>query len=698
MAQGILLDNSKVLEVKIEGDYFHIIYGFHQFTSFHKDDRLALRIVIVQLVSMGVSRRKLSRIFKVHRMSIKLWVETYAKEGMEGLIELKQGPEVKVTVAVKDYIYALYKKLEGKRGLRSIIIKEVEELYGIKISRETIRRVVVERKSMEQVDVKEERSKGVEGGDNEEESKEVMVKHGGVLIVLPLLAKYHAQEMVFSEMRGEGNGYTYRECVFSILLLLTARLLKVEEDIKNYDDEGMGGLIGRKRLPSLRTIRQVMMEMIEEIGNRVEELKVGFARACLFEWGMKNLFYIDGHFMPYAGEENILFGYNTVKRLAEKGRTAYVVNTAEGRPIYEVLSDGYDHFIENIKRILVFLKKELKVIKPTIVFDRGGFSWEFMKEIEEEAYFICWYKGKVLPGKQAKWEEVKMPIESNIYGEPDYQILECSEKVLERGDESGKGFRRIFFIKKGAKISPAISNNRDETLSDLVIKLTRRWGAQENVFKELKEDGFDRIHSYVKSPYDVEYFVKGGLNINREMENPKRRKLEKEKRVLQNKRDRMLGRIARKEKESGKHIKQTKKQKERFDKISERLTGINIRLTYLPKKVLRIDHIKENEIMRLSSDKKKYFDLLNLLAFNVRKDIVEIIGPIYQNNRDINQMVLKILRKSVIIKYGDDETKISFHSPSRRKERETLEVICNTLTSRQYRSNFFPGKLIFSAS
>ena len=53
-------------------------------------------------------------------------------------------PMIIDTYAIKDYVFALYKKLEGKRGSRKKIIKEVKELYGTTISRETVRRIVEE--------------------------------------------------------------------------------------------------------------------------------------------------------------------------------------------------------------------------------------------------------------------------------------------------------------------------------------------------------------------------------------------------------------------------------------------------------------------------------------------------------------------------------------------------------------------------
>ena len=36
MAQRVLLDDSNMLDVKVEDDLYQVYYGFHRFASFHK--------------------------------------------------------------------------------------------------------------------------------------------------------------------------------------------------------------------------------------------------------------------------------------------------------------------------------------------------------------------------------------------------------------------------------------------------------------------------------------------------------------------------------------------------------------------------------------------------------------------------------------------------------------------------------------
>lgn len=697
MAQGMLLDKSGFFEVKVIDDYYHVSYGFHQLGWFHTTDAMAKRVAVVQLVNMGVGKAQIARAFDISRTSIYFWKERNDERGIAGVVSLTKGPDSRFSEGIRDYVWALYNNLHEDKGYNKKIIDEVNKLYKVTISREGVRRIINERLAIVGSASSVGEKKPVKVVEELAASeKPILVKHGGALLSLALLCKYGIEELLFDGVKRREGRYGFKECVLSLLLLLGPRLLKVEENIKLYDDEIMGGLIGRKRLPSVKTVRAVIAEGCGQIGENVEQMKKEYARRCLELWEYDGAFYIDGHFMPYTGEEQTLYGYNPQKRMPEKGRTVYVVNTADGRPIYEVLSDGFDDFKENIEKIVDFLI-EVGVKRPTVIFDRGGFGWDSFARIEGKADFICWYEGKPeIPN--GRWNKVQVPHASNTYGEYEYVKQEYKEQVVEEGDEKGIGYRRMVFIKKGKKVSPAITNIKEATGKEVLLMLVRRWGAQENVFKELVIDGYNKIHSYRKDEYGDEYFKSEGIDINRSMENPERRKLLGEKRKLENKRNVMLGRVANREKESGKTIKVTKKQQDRLDEIEKCLTEINERLEYLPEKVLRIDYINENGVVRLSNEKKKYFDLLNLIAYNLRQDMVEIVGPLYRNNRDVNQLVLKMLRLTTTVETEDGQTIVNFTQKLRGKERESLEEICRYASSAGHSTELFPGKLFFGVN
>ena len=101
-------------------------------------------------------------------------------------------------------------------------------------------------------------------------------------------------------------------------------------------------------------------------------------------------------------------------------------------------------------------------------------------------------------------------------------------------------------------------------------------------------------------------------------------------------------------------------------------------------------------MVRLSNEKKKYFDLLNLIAYNLRRDMIEIIAPVYGNNRDVHQLVLKILRLMIRVEYEGSDTRVVFTETLKGKEKEALMELCRQATAVEHRASFFPGKLTFS--
>lgn len=381
MVQGFLAGHEQ-LEVIDDGSRYRVHYGFYEFASFAKEDKAALRITLVQLVNMNVRITDLWRCFGVSRNSIYQWVALYKEGGLEARVALKAGAGVKVTDDIKAYIASRHEELGGTRHYRTTLIEEVEHLFGVQISRETIRMAVNERRlgrgEAGGRGDEERRAYGAEGdgetetgetraevvGDPEERAQAARtVEHGGVLLALPLLAEYDVEKMVPKQPPKGSNGYSFLECFFSLVLPLLARILTVEENIKLHDALALGGLIGRSRLPSLRAIRRTMAVLVETVKEKIHDLKIEFARRCVGRGEAGDTFYLDGHFMPYMGEEPTFKGYNTRRRLVEKGRTAYVLNTPAGRPIYEILSDGFDHFHEHILRLADVVRQELDVAR-----------------------------------------------------------------------------------------------------------------------------------------------------------------------------------------------------------------------------------------------------------------------------------------------------------------------------------------------
>jgi hypothetical protein len=71
------------------------------------------------------------------------------------------------------------------------------------------------------------------------------------------------------------------------------------------------------------------------------------------------------------------------------------------------------------------------------------------------------------------------------------------------------------------------------------------------------------------------------------------------------------------------------------------------------------------------------------------------IGPVYQNNRDIHQSVLKFLNSSATVRQRTGHTDIILRAPNQKQEKAALQHLCETLTAMEKTSSLFPGNLVY---
>ena len=375
-----------ILEVTYNQDYCQINYGFHTFQKYYKDDLAAQRVSIVQLLSMRIKKSKLSETFSLHRKTIEKWEKVYQKGGMLALVKMENGRSPKCDETIDKYIVELDKKLGKQNGYKKMIAAEVENLFGVRISREVIRKVLKKYSSLKDEKILKQQNSKI-NNIKEEDRETVEVKNGGVLLALPFLEKFNLFKMIPGSKTAEAKGYSFKEIIMTISMLLTGGLLKNEEQIKINDSTCMGSILQRKQLPPLRTIRRSVPELIKRID--IKKIKKIFASTIFKLYVDRNIFYIDGHFMPYHGKEKILYGYNSLKRIAMKGRTSYVVNTESGRPLYQILSDNFDNFNDNIAKTIRFLRGIIHDKNILLVFDRGGFGEDFFNHLGFNSPKLC---------------------------------------------------------------------------------------------------------------------------------------------------------------------------------------------------------------------------------------------------------------------------------------------------------------------
>ncbi|MDP7269440.1 MAG: hypothetical protein QF408_14865 [Pirellulales bacterium] len=710
--QQLLGPNGLVQSVEDENENVDIFWGGMIYYSFNRNNLFAKKLGIALLATIGILQKTICEFFKVNRHTIANVLDVYTEKGVEGLRDYKQGPSA-IGEEVRQFVIKKYLEFEGIRGYQDRIIKAVEAkvaegdfkrsicrsmmqkiLKEYRDERERQKEQNLEKRKEEQTkaEATDERATGnvveadrendaqLDFAENLAEGEERCVDHGGCSLVVPLLDKYGLVDQIPADENGAR--FNNAELATTYTILNAGEVAKVEQDFKLLPSYEMGGMIGRAKLPSLSLYRNRIPQVVVQMDMRdviLETSKSMHELLCF-----SDVVYIDGHFMAYHGGSDTLHGYNPQRRLATHGREYFFVHDRDGLPVYATISDGYrkfKYYIEEVDEKLRYIygagKKELLE-----VFDRGGYSKEFCVQIAETIRFICWRSdAKSVPkeAEAAKWREVRIERQGNNYGKVDEKSFFAWEIKAVFECEGKKAAFREIWIRKGRKVSPALTNDFETSLEDLVRHLTRRWGAQENMFKELKDHGIDRIHSYRKEDFTESFLYECGLEDRdegtiREIENPDRRDLGKAISKLRAKRNKISEQIlkAQKESKSRKLAGLEKKYAELEGQINNQIAKRDA----MPEKVNLFDRIKEKGIVRLSDEKKLFFDWLKMNAVWAKREMIEVVKPIYKDLRDVNKFVKSILKSRTYVKRNGEMLYVSFPPQQSQKGARALEKLC----------------------
>ena len=176
------------------------------------------------------------------------------------------------------------------------------------------------------------------------------------------------------------------------------------ESLKLVNAGDLGVLIGQRRAPEKETLRDRLGDLAsyEQSPQLIHDLARGLLDQQRID---KEVFFIDGHFLPYFGMHIIAKGYYTVRRMAMKGNELYAITDLNGRPLFFLTESCEVDFRPMIARSAEMLL-DLGFERPMLVFDRGGFGINFFKELDSKADFVTAldFSSQMIAKAQAKVE------------------------------------------------------------------------------------------------------------------------------------------------------------------------------------------------------------------------------------------------------------------------------------------------------
>jgi len=456
------------------------------------------------------------------------------------------------------------------------------------------------------------------------------------------------------------------------------------EALKLVNASELGVLVGINKSADKETIRRHMGQMAEL--SLSGDLIDGFADRLLQQGRINpEVFFIDGHFLPYYGLKVIAKGYFTVRRLAMRGNELYAVTDLQGKPLFFFTESNEIDFRPMISRAADKLI-ELGIARPMLVFDRGGYGAHFFKELSERADFVTW--AKYLADKSLAHIPDKSFSVGIFFKDKRYLVAEEFRMVKEtiqtarkdgRNTSSSMTLRMVVIkdIETGKRVG-IYTNNTSRPFYDIAYYMLQRWGDSENFFKEMMA----RFNLNYHPGYDIKELEQQPLIENPDIPLTKKaiRMLKKEVDELEREILIAQGKLAR------------RKDKRLDDKIPELRTEIGEKrndiaqfedkLYTLPDKISVLDLLNGKAMSRSDLEKKKLYDLMQFMAFHSRERLVEIFRHCYDDHRDIKPVLDMITTRAGYVKLIGKTLFVILDWIENKKHRKAAEYFCRLLNQK----------------
>src|SRR6266581_3996722 len=288
------------------------------------------------------------------------------------------------------------------------------------------------------------------------------------------------------------------------------------EQFKHLAAAEAGPLAGLVALPDLRTLRPALAG----IADRTDPLRLQqmFAAAMLAADPVTSgVYYIDDHFVPYAGARPVGKGWNNKRGRAEKGRADTHVTAHDGRAVCFVTGEPSGLSV-TLPKALAELKKAVPAGTPIMVgFDRGGAYPQVFRHCREQQVHWVTYRRAPLA------VPAMLPVITSVTAGGKTRTVAWAEEKAQLKDYGEA--RQLTLFEHGKVVLQILTSDSGSCPADILDWLKSRW-REENFLKYASENyGIDKICDYAA---EITVNTKVTANPARKTANARVRDAEKE--------------------------------------------------------------------------------------------------------------------------------------------------------------------------
>jgi hypothetical protein len=519
------------------------------------------------------------------------------------------------------------------------------------------------------------------------------VRHAGVLLVLPALAKVGLLEAGRKAYGALHKGFYGLQSVLLTLSFMALLRIKTPEQLKRCNPGELGIVLGLDRAPEVKTLRRKLKEMglRDKAGEFISFLSKRWADQDKEVIGFA---YVDGHVRPYNGRKHKLPKTHVARRrLCMAATTDFWINDANCEPLFFVTAEANDSLLSMLEKEVIPELKKLagKGNRVTLIFDREGWSPKsFEKWFKADIDAITYRKGTYDPWPEHCFVEV----ESHVRGKAvKYLLGERSIKI-----NKNLWLREVRRMCEDGHQTSIITTRQDMPCEQVARRMFFRWN-QENFFRYMREEyALDHLVTNDVEPADVERLVP----------NPEKREIRK---LIK----RLKGELNKLKKEYGDKAFQNDETrrptmqgfnianagyKKKIVKVEKEIEQSESELKQLPDRIAIKQLLAKHEIIRLETERKMLADGIKMICYRAETCLFNLIAPFFARNNDEGRAFLKGVFQQAADIIPDKERSImnvKFHTMSTPRANRALRQLCDVMNQESY---VYPGTditLVFTA-
>jgi len=316
-------------------------------------------------------------------------------------------------------------------------------------------------------------------------------RYAGAMLLHAFTARAGAGQVLESAAGAgrDAGGYRFADvALLSATSMCLALGAETTEQVKHMTASCAGPLAGLAALPHLRTLRPRLAAIADAADPLA--LQEMAARAMLAADPVTSgVYYVDDHFVPYAGAKPVAKGWNNKRGKAERGRADTHVTAHDVRAVCFVTGEPSGLSVTLPKALAELKKAAGPGAKIMLGFDRGGaYAQVFRHCRDQDVHWVTYRRAPLAV-------PARLPVITTITRGGKARQIAWAEETVQLKDYGPA--RQITLFEHGQVALQILTSDFDACPAQILAWLKSRW-REENFLKYASQNyGIDKICDYI---------------------------------------------------------------------------------------------------------------------------------------------------------------------------------------------------------